>query len=171
MVPGAHTSRSNTPNRVVSNHPPNSSVTVSQSVNTTPPIKRTDSNSPSLQNLAKTSPQNLSTGIYPPNSLDCIPILSRNGSPGLYSSDKDPIDTNAFVCANNSSNSGTDTTEQASNNILRPQITSNCTPEIVAHWLNKNRYSNHLNSFQYYNGRDILRYEMFLLFQSQNSIK
>ena len=86
-------------------------------------------------------------------------ILSRNGSPGVYTTDKDDIDTNAFICANNSSAViGGDTGEhEVSTGNSLAQITSNSTPEMVSHWLRRNRYSNHLNSFQFYNGRDILR--------------
>ena len=158
LPPGNSTSRSTTPNRLLSSHPNSSTIAGTHSINTAPPLTSKDSSSPTSHNLAKHSPQHLSTGnIYPPTSLECIPILSRNGSPGLFSSNKDGIDANGVVYANNASSSGADAIEHDSSNDPLPPITSNSTPEMVAHWLNKNRYSNHLSSFQYYNGRDILR--------------
>jgi transcription factor CP2-like protein len=162
MGQGVNSSRSNTPNRVISNHPTNPSVTGSQPATTTTPLKRAESISPSFQSVSKPVQKNISTGVYQPvNSSDCVPVLSRNGSPALYTTDqKFSIDTNAFVGANNLSMSGAETPEQQTANEILPQITSTSTPEMVSHWLGNNRYTDHLNSFQHYNGRDILRYEI-----------
>ena len=163
--PGASTSRSNTPNRMTPNLASNSPVTgAPQSVNAVTPLKRADSISPIFQTLSKKFSPNktIPPGIYQPSNSsenNCMQILSRNGSPGVYTTDKDDIDTHAFICANNSSAViGGDTGEHdiSTGNSLA-QITSNSTPEMVSHWLRRNRYSNHLNSFQFYNGRDILR--------------
>lgn len=151
-----NSSRSNTPNRVTPNHPTTSPVTGSQQpISTvTTPLKRADSISPSFQNASKSvTPKNVSSGIYQQtNSSECIQILSRNGSPGVYVEEK--FDINAFEGANGMM---TDPQQSGSDFNRFPEITSNSTPEMVTHWLRKNRYSNHLNSFKQYNGRDILR--------------
>ena len=148
---GLNSSRSNTPNRVTPNHPTNSPVTGSQQPINTTPLKRAESTSPSFQNSSKNvTPKNLASGLYQPNSSECIQVMSRNGSPGVYAEEK--FDINAFEGANGMM---TDPHQPNSNGF--PEITSNSTPEMVTQWLRKNRYSNHLNSFNQYNGRDILR--------------
>ena len=148
---GVNSSRSNTPNRVTPNHPTNPSVTGSQQPINTTPLKRADSTSPSFQNSSNNvTPKNVSSGIYQPNSSECIQIVSRNGSPGIYVDEK--FDINAFEGAN-----GMIAEPKQQHGTNSPKITSNSTPEMVTHWLRKNRYSNHLNSFEQYNGRDILR--------------
>ena len=161
MGQGTNSSRSNTPHRIISNHATNPSVSGSQPATSTTPIKRAESNSPSFQSVSK--PKSISTGGVchqsGVNPSDCVPVLSRNGSPGLYTTDKKfSVDTNAFVGANNLSMSGAETPEQQMLSDILPQITSSSTTDMVAHWLGKNRYTDHLNSFQHYNGRDILRY-------------
>merc|ERR1719270_1767875 len=92
---GLNSSRSNTPNRVTPNHPTNSPVTGSQQPINTTPLKRAESTSPSFQNSSKNvTPKNLASGLYQPNSSECIQIMSRNGSPGVYAEEK--FDINAF---------------------------------------------------------------------------
>ena len=151
-----NSSRSNTPNRVTPSHPTTSPVTGSQqTINTvTTPLKRAGSTSPSFQNSSRNvTPKNVTSGIYQQtNSSECIQILSRNASPGVYAEEK--FDINAFEGANGMM---TDPLTPGSDINRFPEITSNSTPETVMHWLRKNRYSNHLNSFKQYNGRDILR--------------
>ena len=160
---GDKTSRANTPNRIVSTQSTNSSIPGTQPGNAVTQLQTNkDSSSPSLQTVVKNSPQNLSSSIYPPTSLESIPLLLRTGSPALFGTDRDLVDANALVGAVNSSNLRAVTAQMPSDNELVATITSNSTPEMVMHWLSTNRYTNHINSFRHFNGRDILRYDLYL---------